>query len=403
MATHRINNRRAIEALIFARLFYAVNWYNFAAVFTLVARDMNQNVSGLGAVVGSFYLGIGLFQIPGGLLAAKIGPKRTAVFGTLFASSAVLLTSVTTDFVQLPVLRFLVGAGMAFVFAPGVILMARYFRERAEGFSVGIYNAAYYLGGALGIFAWTVLADLWGWRESMFVSGGVGIVSAVFMLWLVPPDSIREGFAVELHEIRKIIANRWLLLLGVGMFGVTGVSTLITAFMVYYLQGSLNASAVLAGSVGALTLMASLLASPMFGVIYDKTRNASGLILLCGLAGICGLEIASVPNILAAVFANLLVGFATAGALTIGFSAARELAHAVDETLAVSCINSTQLFAGFLFPPIFSATVLTLGYSAAWRLSGFYVLPFIAAVLLSGLKTFTRKPKWTKLASAKDF
>jgi len=385
----RINNRRAVASLILGRLIYAVNWYNFAAVFTLVARDMNQNISGLGIAVGSFYLGVGLFQIPGGLLAAKIGPKRTAVYGTLLASAASILTCIATNFSQLLVLRFLVGTGMAFVFAPGVILMARYFRQRAEGFSVGLFQAAFYLGGALGIFGWAVLADVWGWRESLAISGGLGVLTAVLMLFLIPKDSIREEFDMKLLEVRRIVASRWLFLLGVGMFGVTGLSSLTTAFMVYYLQNSLSANAALAGGVGASALLASLLSSPLFGILHDRTRNPAWLMFICGLGGIVGLELASIMSIPAAVVANIIVGFTTGGVLTVGFSAARELAHAEYETLAVSCINSTELFAGFLFPPLFSSTVLSFGYSTAWILSGLYLFPFIAAILLTKLKTIT--------------
>lgn len=386
----RINNRRAVASLMLGRLFYAVNWYNFAAVFTLVARDMNQNVSGLGIAVGSFYLGVALFQIPGGLLAAKIGPRRTAVYGTILASAAAMLTSIASTFPQLLMLRFLVGTGMAFVFAPGVILMARYFRERAEGFSVGLFNAAFYLGGALGIFAWAVLADTWGWRESLAISGGIGILTAVLMFFLVPRDSIREDFAMELLEIRKIVGSRWLFLLGVGMFGVSGCSSLVTAFMVYYLQSSQNANAVLAGAVGALALVGPLVSSPLFGMLHDRIRNSAWVMFLCGLATIAGVEVTSLLSVSAAIFASLIVGFMSGGALTVGFSAARELARSEYETLAVSCINSMGLFAGFFFPPVFSLTVLSFGYSTAWILSGLYVSPFIAAVLLTKIKNFIR-------------
>ena len=49
----------------------------------------------------------------------------------------------------------------------------------------------------------------------------------------------------------------------------------------------------------------------------------------------------------------------------------------------MSCINSTQLFAGFFFPPIFAWSVLAWGYSGAWALSGVYFLPFLAAALLA--------------------
>ena len=379
----RMNNGRAVASLMFGRVIYAINWYNFAAIFTLVARDMNLNVSGLGIVVGSFYLGVALFQIPGGILAAKVGPRLTVVYGTLLASTAALLTSLASDFLQISILRFLVGAGMAFVFAPGVILVAKYFRERAEGFSVGLFNSAFYVGGALGIFGWAVLADAWGWRESLAISGGVGILTAFLVMLLVPRDTIREDFAMETLEIRRIVANRWLLLLGIGLLAVNGFSSLISSFMVFYLRSSQHANAALAGAVGALALLGSLVSSPLFGTLHDRIRSPSRLIFLSGLLGIGGLELASIPTVPAAMFASLIVGFTSGGALTVGFSAARELAHGEYETLAVSCINSTQLFAGFFFPPIFAWSVLAWGYSGAWVLSGVYFLPFLAAALLA--------------------
>ena len=385
----RINNQRAVVCLLLGRLIYAVNFFNLAAIFTLIALDMHQNVSGLGIVVGSFYLGLAAFQIPGGLLAAKIGPKKTAIYGTLLASVAALMVSLSTAFGEIILLRFLVGAGMAFVFAPAVILMAKYFREHAEGFSVGLYNATFYLGGALGIFGWAVLANAWGWRESLAISGSVGIVSAALMLWLVPRDSIRNDFAMEPLEIRKVLSNKLLFLYGLGTLGVNGFSSIITAFTVYYLQNSLNATALLAGSVGALALIASLLSSLLFGKLHDRIRNPAWLLFACGLIGVVGVEFAAFTSVSSTVIANVIVGFATGGGLTVGFSAAREQAKGEYEPLAVSYLNTSQVIAGFFFPPLFSATVLSLGYSSAWTLSGLYVFPFISAVLLSKVKRFS--------------
>jgi MFS family permease len=191
---------------------------------------------------------------------------------------------------------------------------------------------------------------------------------------------------MELPELRRILTSKWLFLLSVGMFGVTGMSSLITAFMVYYLEVFLKVGVVLAGSVGALALLGSLIASPLLGLLYDRIRSTTGLMFICGLAGLVGLEFASAPNVAAAALANFIVGFATGGMVTVGFSAAREFAHAEYETLAVSCINSLQLFAGFIFPPLFSLSVLSLGYSAAWMFSGLFTFPFIAVLLLTKSK-----------------
>src|SRR4030067_1118019 len=118
-------NRVAFTSLILGRIVYAVNWFNLAAVFSLMSSELNQNVSGLGLVTATFYVGIGIFQVPGGILAAKIGPRLTAIFGTSIASLAALLTGFANNLIEIMVLRFFVGLGMAFVFAPGIILITR--------------------------------------------------------------------------------------------------------------------------------------------------------------------------------------------------------------------------------------------------------------------------------------
>ena len=47
-------------------------------------------MSGLGNVTAAFYLGIGLVQVPAGILAAKYGPKKVVVAGIFLTSFSVL-------------------------------------------------------------------------------------------------------------------------------------------------------------------------------------------------------------------------------------------------------------------------------------------------------------------------
>ena len=130
MATlKRLIDREAYTSLFFSRAIYAVNWYNIAALFAFIANDFNLNVSGLGIVTACLYIGVGLFQVPGGVIAAKYGARNTAIIGVLIASIAVTLTAFTAEFYQLVLLRFIVGVGSALFFAPGVTLIARTFRR----------------------------------------------------------------------------------------------------------------------------------------------------------------------------------------------------------------------------------------------------------------------------------
>jgi MFS family permease len=378
-------NRNAIASLYVARTAYAVNWYNAAAIFALIALDFKENVGGLGLITGSFYIGLGLFQVPGGIVAARYGPRRTTIYGIFIASLAALLTGFVTDFTEIILLRFFVGVGMAFFFAPGVVLIAKYFRKDSEGLAVGTFNSAFYLGGALGVFGWAVLAEIVGWRLSLVTSGALGILTALFLFVSVPKDSLREDFLIKWSELRKVLVDRWLLLLTLELFGIGSGSTVTTTFIVYYLENTVGVGVALAGVVGGLALIFSLPSALVLGRVYDSTKDARKLLLLSGLTTSFGIAIASLGSLWSAAVSAVAVGLSSGAAFTVGFSAARErqIVAREYETLAVSWVNSISLSAGFFSPVAFSLLVLRVGYSSAWLVAALYTLAISSTILVS--------------------
>ncbi len=142
----RILNRSAVVSLVLSRTAYSIIWYNVAAVYTFIAYDFAQNISGLGVLTASFYVGVGLFQIPGGIVAARFGPRKTAIYGMFLSSAAAFLTAFTFEFYQLVLLRFVVGVGMALFFAPGITLIAKHSEGNHRGLGSGFSTVASILG-----------------------------------------------------------------------------------------------------------------------------------------------------------------------------------------------------------------------------------------------------------------
>src|SRR5215472_15729913 len=67
---------------------------NISVAGTSIARQFQLNDAQLGLVFGGFPLGYMLFQIPGGWLADRFGPRRMLAFGALWAAA---FTSLTTS------------------------------------------------------------------------------------------------------------------------------------------------------------------------------------------------------------------------------------------------------------------------------------------------------------------
>lgn len=377
-------NRSAVASLVLARTAYSVNWYNVAAVYAFIAYDFAQNVSGLGVLTASFYVGLGLFQIPGGIAAAKFGPRKTAICGMFLSSAAAFLTAFTFEFYQLVLLRFVVGVGMALFFGPGITLIAKAFRRESQGLGVGVFNGAFYLGSALGLFGWSVLAELAGWRLSLAVSGGLGILGGLLLLAYLPRDELRKEFTVKMVDLRRVLSNRWLMLLSLELFGVGSGQILIATFMIYYLEQSLKLGPASAGIIGSLTPLCAILASPLFGILYDKIKKTRLLLFLLGAVLAFAVGMVSIGNVYSAIGATLIAG-TSSGAFTISYLAARKVraASAEYQTLAVSWVNSIQMVAGFWSPVAFSLLVISFGYATSWLVGAAYTFILISVILLA--------------------
>ena len=386
----RLIDRDAYASLFFSRTAYAINWYNAAAVFTFIAYDFNLNVTGLGVATAVFYVGVGVFQIPGGVVAAKYGARKTAISGMLISAIAALLSAFTSQFYQFVLFRFLVGLGMGLFFGPGVTLVARTFSRKSQGFGVGTFQSAFYVGGVLGLFTWSVLAESAGWRFSLITSGILGVLGGVMLFLRVPEDEHESGFMVKTSDLRRILSNRRLVLLSLELFGFGSGTFLISGFMVYYLEQSLHLSPSLAGIIGSLAPLCAIIASPLCGMIYSKTKNARLLLFSLGLILAGAIALDAFGTVEAAIVSSLGAGIG-GGSFTVGYLAARD--HVVGssqyESLAVSWVNTIQMLAGFWVPVMFSLLVLSFGYSVSWLAGAICTLGLTSIILVPAPGTET--------------
>ena len=381
-----LRNPAAVSSLIFARIVYAINWLNIGAVFVLMSPDLGVGLAGLGALTSAFYLGIGLMQVPGGLLAARWGAKKVVVTGVLLSSFSVLGTSVLSDVSQIAVLRFLVGTGMAFVFAPGVVLVAALFRGGKFGVGVGLFNSAFDLGGLLGLFGWIVIASATGWRPSLALSGGLGVATGVLVHLYVPSGENRRDFGVSWGVLLSIIKDRSLVLLGLGTLGFGVSNLIISVFMIEYLVKSLSVSPPVAGLIASMVLVVPIFTAVWGGRIYDRTARPRRLMAMSLVGGSLALGISAFPNAYAALACAVLGGVVSGIGFTIAFAGARDLNRAGEkyDGLAIAWVNSISLTGAFI-PPLFYSFVAGLwGYSAAWLGSALLSVIFVVPLVFLG-------------------
>jgi MFS family permease len=372
-------NRTSVFSLIFARILYSINWFNIASIFYFIASDFKQDISMLGLITSSFLIGIGIFQIPAGILAAKYGPRKIAIYGILITSSAAFLSGLSTDLFHMIILRFIVGLGMACFFGPSVILISKYLGKGSEGLGVGLLNSAHALGGIIGIFGWIILAEVTGWRISLMLSGLLGIVTGLLLIIALIREKIQIDFGIKISELRQILFNKSLIVLGLALLGFQIGSNLTLTFIVFYLADHLNIDPTIAGFVGSFNLIIALVSSPLFGKIYDRIKDAKKLLIISGIVMSSSMAMIAANTLYVIILSIIIAGFFLAGGFVIVYTKAKQVKglHAEYETLAVSYVNGISLFNAFWVPIVFSFIVNQSGYSMAWFLGGFLTLVLV--------------------------
>lgn len=412
-----------VASIILARTIYAVNWFNISSIFYLILDDFRQDVSMLGLVTSGFLIGIGLFQIPAGILSAKYDAKFMIFFGTMLLSISSLLSGLSSELYQMVILRFLVGVGMAFFFGPSVILISKYLGKGSSGLGVGILNSAHSLGGIIGIFGWIIIAEALGWRTSLVISGTLGILSGLFLLYVLQikyydrtsnlsSHSFKEKvfiffrffnlnrenrdqkakFTINFDDLKSIMLNKHMIYVGLSLLGFQIAWNLVSTFIILFLKVELDIASSIAGLIGGSTMIVNVIFAPFIGRIYDKLTRKNNfnndilLLLICGIVISANIICLSLLNIYLLIPSILIIGIFISGGFVIPYALARRIALEKlglpkYEILAVSFVNGLSLLGAFWVPFVFSIVVKSFGYSLAWLFGGTLVLVFIIPII----------------------
>ena len=375
----------ATLCLLLARVVYTINWFNIASIFYLIASDFGTNIAILGIISASFLIGVGLFQVPAGIIAAKIGARKIAIYGIMIASSAALVTGLASDTAQIILLRFIVGIGMACFFGPSVILISRYLGNESEGLGIGLLNSSHALGGIVGLFGWAILAETLGWRGTVILSGGLGIATAIILsIALVRhEDEIQKKFRIKTSHVLDTLFNKSLIILGLTLLGFQAGSSMILTFSVFYFEDHLKIGPVEAGLIGSLSLIVALISSPLFGRIYDKFGNAKKLLFISGILSAISMLGLTTNSLYVLAASVIMTGFFLSAGFVIVYAKAKEINRSQPhyQTLAVSYVNGISLFGVFWVPVLFSFIVNGLGYEVAWLLGALVVILLVFPIL----------------------
>jgi sugar phosphate permease len=181
--------------------------YMDRVVLSTAAPDMRKELGfdlvTMSVITGAFNWSYALFQIPGGLLGDKLGPRRALTLIVTWWSAFTSFTAMAWNATVLFGIRFLFGVGEAGAFPIATRSLSRWMLATERGWAQGVTHAGARLGSAItpGLVAWIILN--FGWRAPFFVFACVGLTWAVVWFWFYR-DSPSEHSRVNAAELELI-------------------------------------------------------------------------------------------------------------------------------------------------------------------------------------------------------
>lgn len=309
---------------------------------TELSLDFALSASALGNLSALYFYSYVAMQIPTGIIADLLGPRRLLTAGALVSGLGTLFFAFSSSLAIAGFGRLLIGASVAVAFVGMLKLANHWFVPRQFALASGM---ALFVGIIGAVFAGVPLhlaVEAFGWRPVMAVSALFPIVVAVAIWWLVRDDPSEKGYASHVteepatdkapwrHALGGLVdvfryRNTWLLTLVPG--GVVGsILAFAGLWGVPFLTTHHGMDKSSAAAVCSAMLIAWAIGGPLFGALSDRIGQRKPLyvigcvILLLGWGSF--LLVPDMPSILL-IALLLFIGF-TSGCMIVGFAFAKE-------------------------------------------------------------------------------
>jgi FSR family fosmidomycin resistance protein-like MFS transporter len=184
LAQHGLLPRQMV--LLLCCLMHAIHDGYTSAMYLLlplIATDLQLSYAQVGLLKTLISGGQSLFQLPGGMVAERVGERRMLALGLATLSGAFLLLAPAWSLPSVATLCLLIGVGASLQHPLSSSLVSRAYEERGRRTAMGTYNFA----GDVGKVAFPALLSgmivLLSWRGSVEILGAFGLAAAL-VVWM---------------------------------------------------------------------------------------------------------------------------------------------------------------------------------------------------------------------------
>ncbi len=325
--------------------FYLLGFFQRVAPAVMTTEwmaDFGIGASGLGQLSAFYFYSYVAMQIPTGILADRLGPRKLLGAGAAVAAVGSVWFGLSSQWFWAGIGRLLVGGAVAVAFVGMLKLAAHWFPPKRFAMISGLALLAGVIGAITAGVPLRWMVDRVGWRAVMIGSGMVTAALSAAILGMVRDDPSQKGFRSFLphvssagdekrhgfvRDLKTVLdyRNTWLLFIVPG--GLVGCVLAFSGLWgVPFLTTRYGISVVEAAGACSLLMIAWALGGPILGGLSDRIQRRKPLYMAgAGIAFLGWLLLLYGPRLSTTWILPLMAvtGFSS-GAMIIGFAFIKE-------------------------------------------------------------------------------
>ena len=203
---------RILAALTFARTSMGFQFQCVAPLAPFVSADLGLDNTQLGWLIGLYLLPGAVIALPGGLLGARFGDRRVALFGLALMTGAGIWLASATSAAEADAARLASGIGAVMLNVLLAKMVADWFEGRERLLAMSVLVNSWPIGIGLALVALPFLGEAIGWRGAMAAAAVLTAAGFAALLFLYRAPAAAAQPSPAGIGLGAIEAREWRLL-----------------------------------------------------------------------------------------------------------------------------------------------------------------------------------------------
>ncbi len=282
------------------------------SIFSILREEFSLSLQQLGIIAAIPPLCQTVLSIPTGLLTDRYGAKKMIILGFSLAIVGALIASQASNPTIFIVAISLIFINTTMYHPASYSFTTKLFKPRDRSKALGLHGAGGTLGHASGPLAVSILIGILAlqWRQ-VYLIMAVPMALGVVLMLLVRDEPLQDvgleqEATTEDNGLRSLLTRDFVLFLSFIAMRTIGYS-MVSTFLVLYLQDVRNLSLTLASFISSSTMLAGFISAPLGGLLASKYGEKRCLVGTQIIGYTCLAISMVVPNI--TLFTLLLIAY----------------------------------------------------------------------------------------------